>query len=108
MSLTKIDYFFAEWCGPCNRMSRLSRKIERLCDKYNVEFVKHACPLEKDEREDFQKEMDKYSFQKIPSFVLHFDCDTFKSYHDMTEIKYHQLIVYIESLLISEEEVDEF
>ena len=55
--------FWAEWCGPCNRMSRLSRKIERLCDKYNVEFVKHACPLEKDEREDFQKEMDKYSFQ---------------------------------------------
>lgn len=99
MSLTKITYFFAEWCGPCNRMSRLSRRVNSICESNNITFEKHACPQDKDKRKDFYSMMDVYSFSKIPSMVLHFNNGDVKTYHDLTELKYFEMIGYIENIL---------
>jgi thiol-disulfide isomerase/thioredoxin len=94
--IDKIVYFYAEWCGPCNRMSRLSRRVENICQSNNVTFEKYACPKDKNNRDDFYSKMDTYSFSKIPSIVIIFNDGETKMYHDLTELKYFELIKYIE------------
>ncbi|KAH8742142.1 thioredoxin domain containing protein [Cryptosporidium ryanae] len=63
LNLPIILDFYADWCGPCKR---ISPKYHQLCKKYKGIFIKVNC----DDLNDFSNEMDVTSLPTFYTWIL--------------------------------------
>ena len=89
--ISKIDFFYADWCKPCQRMTPQKEKLIEYCKKNNITLNLHKAPADIDKREEFRQFMLSFDFEKIPSLRITLDCGVYKTYADMNESKWEKL-----------------
>ena len=106
--ISKIDFFYADWCKPCQRMTPQKKQLIEYCKNNNITINLHKAPDDIDKREKFRQFMLTFGFKKIPSLRVTLDCNVFKNYCNMDESSWELLFKNLKYYNADIEEDDDF
>lgn len=95
----KIEYFYADWCGPCRRMTPQKQRMLRICESNNIPVILHKAPEDKQGKDTFRELLGSRKLSKIPSVIITFASGVFKTFHNLDEELWKKVFEMIENNL---------
>jgi thiol-disulfide isomerase/thioredoxin len=101
--ISLVEYFYADWCGPCQRMTTQKKRLMRFCMYNNIKMKMHRAPEDDDGKAKFRDMLKTRGLVKIPSIIITFDSDIVRTFHNLNETMWVDVFKFLDNLDLNAE-----
>ena len=96
--ISKVDFYYANWCKPCQRMIPQKKRLIKFCENRNIPIHLHCAPDDEYGKEQFRKILLSKELQKIPSVIFTFENNKVRRFHNLNETMWIGVFSFLDGI----------